>query len=50
MPPRTTHIDGDAGKEGVAACVGVNGTFLCKRALVEPISVHAEGFVTADLY
>lgn len=50
MPPRTAHMDGDAGKEGVAACVGLNGAFLCEGALAEPISVHAEGFVTADLY
>lgn len=45
-----THIDGDVGKQGVAAFVGVNGAFLCKGALAEPISVRAEGFVTADLY
>lgn len=48
MPPHATHIG--AGKEGVAACAGVNGAFLCKGAPAEPISVHAEGFVTADLY
>lgn len=50
MPPCTTHMDGDTGKEDVAACAGVNSIFLCKRALAELISVHAEGFVTADLY